>query len=70
MSETLSVEFLRSFAGFSVKIFLVEFFAASVSVRTFSAAPCGVFLTLQWLVEWWSFCEGWHAPSRTSGVEA
>ena len=36
--------FLRSFAGFSVKIFLVEFFAASVSLRTFSAAPCGVFL--------------------------
>ena len=27
--------FLRSFAGFSVKIFLVEFFAASVKTGTF-----------------------------------
>ena len=69
MSETLSVEFLRSFAGFSVKIFLVEFFAASVSVR-FQRHPVEFFWPLQWLVEWWSFFEGWHAPSRTSGVEA
>ena len=27
-----------------IKIFLVDFFAASVSLQTFSAAPCGVFL--------------------------
>lgn len=36
----------------------------------FQRHPVEFFWSLQWLVEWWSFCEGWHAPSKTSGVEA